>query len=287
MKNTTANIGARIREARIRKKMTQNYLCGTELTRNHLSLIESGKSLPSVKTICYIADRLEIPVGYLFSDDENEEVRFTSFFAIDEIRSAYSDRSYSQVITLCESIPEKLRGDEILYLYSKAQFASAISCAEKFDISGAISYIKKAADSANGCSYLQRDFTSAAKYYEALFTSLSTKDIPQTLIDIHEISSHVPAELVMYMRMIAGHQFSEDFFTYSRHRQHAEAKKLMSDMDMRHAFVLLLELSEFTSLPYYMKFRVFDDLERCAEEIGEYKIAYSAARSKLELIDKM
>ena len=157
----------------------------------------------------------------------------------------------------------------------------------EFDISGAISYIRKAADSANGCSYLQRDFTSAAKYYEALFTSLSTKDIPQTLTDIHEISSHVPAELVMYMRMIAGYQFSEDFFTYSRHRQHAEAKKLMSDMDMRHAFALLLELSELTSLPYYMKYRVFDDLERCAEEIGEYKIAYSAAKNKLELMDKM
>lgn len=286
MKNSTANIGLRIREARVRKKMTQNSLCGTELTRNHLSLIESGKSLPSVKTICYIADRLEIPVGYLFSDDENEEARFTSFFAIDEIRGAFFDRDYTRTIALCETIPEKLRGDEILYLYARAQFASAISSAERLDITGAIGFIRKAAENADGCSYLQRDFIAATKYYELLFTSLGSADIPFSLTDIHEISSYVPAELVMYMQMTAGMPFSDSFFTYSRHRQHAEAKVLMSAGDMRHAFALLLELSELTSLPYYMKYRVYDDLEKCAEEIGEYKVAYSAARSKLELLDK-
>lgn len=287
MKNTTVNIGNRIKEIRLQKNLTQNELCGTELTRNHLSLIESGKSLPSVKTICYIADRLDIPVGYLFSADGNEEARFTSIFAIDEIKSAYFDRDFNKVINICKSIPNKLRSDEISYWYAKAEYTTSLSYAEKLDIISAVAHIRNAAGLSDNCSYLTKDFTSACEYYELLFTSLSSEAIPQRLTDYHEISSYVSAEIVMYLKMLSSVINDETVFTSTRHRQHYEARRLMNDGNSRHAYDLLLELSSLTSLPYYMKYRVFSDLEKCAEDIGEYKTAYTASRQKNDLIKRM
>lgn len=44
-------LGKRIKEARLAKKMTQSELVGTFITRNMLSRIESGNACPSVKTL--------------------------------------------------------------------------------------------------------------------------------------------------------------------------------------------------------------------------------------------
>lgn len=50
----SAELGRRIKEARIAKKMTQAELVGDFITRNMLSRIESGNATPSVKTLEYI-----------------------------------------------------------------------------------------------------------------------------------------------------------------------------------------------------------------------------------------
>ncbi len=286
MKNSINNIGSRIKSVRLQRQMTQNELCGTELTRNHLSLIESGKSLPSIKTICYIAERLDIPIGFLFSDNENEDASFANYFIIDEIRTFYTDRDYQKVITLCETIPQNMKSDEISYLYAMSLYAYSFSFAERFEFTEASNLMKNAAKANQNCLYLSKDFLKATDYYQLLFTSVTSDVIPQVLYDLHEVSTYVPCELIMYHYMLTGNKIDDSFFTNLRLRQHAEAINLRDSGDVKHAFSLLLELSELSSLPYYMKYRVFNDLEICAEEIGEYKVAYSAARFKLELINK-
>lgn len=65
-------LGRRIKEARLAKNMTQSELVGTFITRNMLSRIESGNACPSVKTLEYLAQRLELPPGSLMSDNEAE-----------------------------------------------------------------------------------------------------------------------------------------------------------------------------------------------------------------------
>ena len=57
----TKELGHRIKEARIAKKMTQSQVVGDFITRNMLSQIENGTALPSVKTLKYLADVLNIP----------------------------------------------------------------------------------------------------------------------------------------------------------------------------------------------------------------------------------
>lgn len=66
-------LGKRIREARLFRKMTQSELAGDAITRNMLSLIESGTASPSVKTLQYLAERLGVPYEHLLAPKEEKE----------------------------------------------------------------------------------------------------------------------------------------------------------------------------------------------------------------------
>jgi len=51
-------LGDKLRQARIEAGLSQRQLCGEEITRNMLSLIENGSAKPSMKTLQYLAGRL-------------------------------------------------------------------------------------------------------------------------------------------------------------------------------------------------------------------------------------
>lgn len=61
-------LGQRIKEARLAKKMTQTEVVGSFITRNMLSQIESGSAVPSMKTLTYLAQVLELPPSVLLPD---------------------------------------------------------------------------------------------------------------------------------------------------------------------------------------------------------------------------
>ncbi len=63
------DLGARLRQARLDAGLSQRQLCGEEITRNMLSLIENGSARPSMDTLRYLSARLGKPVGY-FLDEE-------------------------------------------------------------------------------------------------------------------------------------------------------------------------------------------------------------------------
>jgi transcriptional regulator with XRE-family HTH domain len=63
-------LGKKLKEARLAKKMTQSDVVGTFITRNMLSRIESGTAFPSLRTLEYLANTLEIPIHYLVAENE-------------------------------------------------------------------------------------------------------------------------------------------------------------------------------------------------------------------------
>ena len=66
-------LGKRIREARLFRKMTQSELAGDAITRNMLSLNEIGTASPSVMTLQYLAERLGVPYEHLIAPKEEKE----------------------------------------------------------------------------------------------------------------------------------------------------------------------------------------------------------------------
>jgi transcriptional regulator with XRE-family HTH domain len=67
MKTATEMLGARIREQRKRKKITQEQLAEMlGIDQKHMSRIELGKSYPSLDRLIKIAETLEVPLPSLF-----------------------------------------------------------------------------------------------------------------------------------------------------------------------------------------------------------------------------
>lgn len=62
-------LGQRIKDARLQSGLSQKALCGSTITRNMLSLIESGKAKPSMQTLRYLAEQLGKPISYFLEED--------------------------------------------------------------------------------------------------------------------------------------------------------------------------------------------------------------------------
>ena len=72
------HIGERIKQARLEAGLSQRQLCGQRITRNMLSLIESGKARPGMDTLTFLAAQLGKPIGYFLEEQaalpEREEL---------------------------------------------------------------------------------------------------------------------------------------------------------------------------------------------------------------------
>ncbi len=103
-------LGEKLRLARKERGMTQKELAGETITRTMLSQIESDSALPSLPTICELAARLGIPVGYFLSDGE-EAQHYLDWGRTARARELFRAGNYEEVIreagTLADGDGEK------------------------------------------------------------------------------------------------------------------------------------------------------------------------------------
>lgn len=95
--------------------MTQAELAGNRITRNMLSLIEKGKAEPSLQTLMYLSEKLNVSAGYLLAEEE-ETVVFRKAEKISEIRLAYARKSYRICLDLCQRLSAEGGEDDELDL---------------------------------------------------------------------------------------------------------------------------------------------------------------------------
>jgi len=62
------DLGQKIKQARLEAGLSQRQLCGDTVTRNMLSLIESGRARPGMDTLLVFAGRLGKPVSYFLEE---------------------------------------------------------------------------------------------------------------------------------------------------------------------------------------------------------------------------
>lgn len=122
-----AELGRRLKTARLAKKMTQSDVAGTFITRNMLSLIESGSATPSMKTLEYLSGVLEIPMEKLISQsgsfEENSELQ-----QFQNAKKLLSEKKYREFL---ESVrPEGIFADELHALCSIAHLELAKTFSE-------------------------------------------------------------------------------------------------------------------------------------------------------------
>lgn len=122
-----AELGRRLKTARLAKKMTQSDVAGNFITRNMLSLIESGSATPSMKTLEYLSGVLEIPMEKLVSEsgsfEQNSELQ-----QFQNIKKLLQDQKYQEFLDTVQ--PEGIFSDELHALCSIAHLELARIFAE-------------------------------------------------------------------------------------------------------------------------------------------------------------
>lgn len=161
----SVELGKRIKEARLARKMTQSDVVGDFITRNMLSQIESGTANPSVKTLTYLAKVLQLPVNYLLPDeletyDTSEETVNADFEALIKMKNAYKREDYLAAAELAEVHLEK---DSVIYDESNAILArSYLEAAKNCDNPReALGYLRKAQDAADKGIFKSREIRTA------------------------------------------------------------------------------------------------------------------------------
>lgn len=288
----TANdkkLGERIRELRTRLGITQKELAGDKITRNMLSLIESGNASPSVSTLLYIAERLGTSAGYFFTSTEEDEGRYFKLSVIDELKTRFREKDYRECETLLLSIPNSAWDDELSYIAAVSYLQTALEYAKCFDIARATSDITQARLHADNSIYTDDSFGKALTFYGELFQTLCSDVIPECLCDDGMCGAYVPITMIRYFRALSiaenGGGACGDIGDNAFYEKHVLAVSMIYEKRMQDAIKLLRELSLDSALPYYMKYRVLCGLENSANGIGDFRLAYSASRRKLELIN--
>ena len=147
----SGELGKRIKEARLAKKMTQSELVGTFITRNMLSRIESGNACPSVKTLEYLARRLDLPAGSLISD-ENAELLIKA-------KQMYKNRDHLGCVETAEKLIGTEFEDEGQAIIARCCIALSDKATENGDKTAAVKYAKQALELADKGIYKSREIS--------------------------------------------------------------------------------------------------------------------------------
>jgi tetratricopeptide (TPR) repeat protein len=111
-----ADVGRRIRQARLERGLSLAKLGGDDLSRSFLSLVELGRSRISLRALGIVAERMELPISYFLTDDPGTGETVAEL-TLDQAEGAIGRRKPSDALrTLDEvEIPDKLRA-RALYL---------------------------------------------------------------------------------------------------------------------------------------------------------------------------
>lgn len=287
----TSNIslGEKIRLLRKKVGLTQKELAGNQITRNMLSLIESGSTSPSVSTLQFLANKLNVPVGYFFSQPD-EEFLYIKNSLFPNIKASFENGNFEDCIRIIEEIPQPHEDDELSYFMAVSHLKIAVKTAGSFNFATANKHLNSALISSQHSLYCGNTFENAIKYYKLLMNSACVNPAPDELINTEMINEWVPATLVQYfitlklLKLGENSWFSFESNTYFD--RHIRAIKFMYDEQTYDALRTLRDLSDEPDLPFYMQYRVLCDLEEFCNLAGDVRLAYSASRRKLELIEK-
>lgn len=289
-------IGAKIKKLRTSKMMTQSELAGPQITRNMLSQIENGSALPSLSTIVYIAERLNVPAGFLLAEGDDEFV-YRKMNAMGNIKRAFRAGDYRICRDIClNSLDEA--DDEIHLILAECAFSIAREEFQNGHLHMSCRFLDEAIEYADRTMYYTEHIRIIAFAY---FTYMH--HISLTLYSDHvDLSdSNKLWESMVYndefCRYLAATQESEQFAeAYVRQypgeehvlARHVEALRSMQSGDYTDAIHRLQTiLNGDISIPEPVIYTIFENLEICCRECGDYKGAYEYANNKVGMLDRL
>ncbi|MBE6538812.1 MAG: helix-turn-helix transcriptional regulator [Ruminococcaceae bacterium] len=283
------NIGEKIKRLRTSKLMTQKELAGDEITRNMLSQIETGVSVPSLGTLLYLAERLGVPAGYLVSDSEMNETFYKKYVNYLNIVKAFKSGEWAICRDMCIKCGADSGDNEITLMLAEASMRLGISY---FNI-GKLKLSVKMFEEALEYSALTVFDSSAMLTRISAYSELMSLVSPTLVLDVKGGENMLCMEdICKYAREFSKNSeerliYSEKDWENSSYFYSLTAKSLMDSGNYRAAISLFSHVCEEDSLPSPVKYLVLEDFEKCCKENEDYKEAYEISQAKMQLFEKL
>lgn len=131
-----SELGKLIKEARLAKKMTQSEVVGDFITRNMLSQIESGTAIPSIKTLEYLSEKLDISIQMLSKtqqqslEQQAKASESPDLGLLKEAKRLFAAGEYEKAVSQIKPhlLPAFSCYDEFCALYTRSRLALAKVC---------------------------------------------------------------------------------------------------------------------------------------------------------------
>ena len=289
-------IGAKIKKLRTSKMMTQSELAGHHITRNMLSQIENGSASPSLSTVIYIAERLNVPAGFLLAEGDDEFV-YRKMNAMGNIKRAYRAGDYRICRDICLNELETA-DDEIHLILAECTFAIAREEFQNGRLHAACRYFDEAIDYAERTIYHADHIRVSAFGYFTYMHSISLTLYSEQL-DLNDRAKRWESmfcsdEFCRYVGAIkAEERFAAEFVKQYPGPEHVLARHVEALMAMRTGdypeAILQLQalLNGDAPIPEPILYTIFENLDVCCRESGDYKSAYEYANNKVGMLDHL
>ncbi len=274
-------IGEKIKTRRKELGLTQNAVAGDKISRNMLSLIESGSATPSLDTLYYIAEKLKIRIEYLVSEDLSLDT-FNRLDAEEKIARLYQSKRYEDIAYLIDNIGQ--RTEFILYLGAECSY----NVAREKVRSGSLVTAKKWL---NKTTYYAEKTSMDTTLLEAKCALLSSilENIQSPKLNFNQEQYELKISEVVDEEFY--HYYLCDFEYNYQHpiiRLHIEAKNYIKSRNYAQAILTLTEAEEKKNQENYdafVFFGIYTDLENCYKELFDFEKAYRYATKKISLME--
>lgn len=287
IKNTSERIGLKVRHLRNTRGLTQKELAGDTVSRNMLSMIESGNALPSLETLMHISDVLNVPTGYFFAEGD-EELMYRKKEALGTIYRLISEKKYIEASSLCESYVDT--DAELRFYFTVCHLITAKEYLDKFMLTSADEHLRLAQKSADNIPF-GGEYVSQIYHFVHMLTENVSQDI---LPDISPTDfMAIPASFLAYITAYRAYQKGDlecaDGIARSGllgrfHTLHVRGAVMMASGNYDGATRMFdLALSSDDG-GFYSRYRLICDLEFCRKNAGDFEAAYSLSTSRMEML---
>lgn len=290
-KNDPLRIGRKIRSLRTERGLTQRELAQDSVSRNMLSMIESGAATPSLDTLFHFADKLSVPVGAFFAEGY-EEMLYSKREAVENVKFLLIEGRYAEAAQICEPFAED-DGEMRLYL-SLCRMESGLDCVYRYSLASADSHLEYAAEKSMGIPFAEDYISSTCDFIRRLIGAVTSDTVPEVLISMERYErSAVPASVICYLVAYKA-VIDADFELASAiarsgilgnfHSLHIRGAVLMKTGDPVGATRLFDLALTSDDGGFYSRYRLICDLEACHRDTGNFEAAYSLSTSRMEML---
>ena len=274
-------LGEKIRTMRKERGMTQARLAGDRITPNMLCEIERGKASPSLDTLLYLAEELDVPASYLLDEGE-DPAGFYRRGAMPEIKRLFLAGHYGECFRLCETLPGA-PSDEIALLAAHAAFGEGKRAFQSGNLETALVYFGEALAAADKTFFPTEALRASASLYAALCSNVGAprRDFDEKSYRAYAATA-TESELYAYMTDDPDYPYENDMYA-----AHQRAHRLLRDRRRGEALAILKSLEERKSEPgvsAYFLFRLYTDMEICYREDRNFEEAYKYASKRMNLL---